>query len=69
LKVLFQVLDYEGSALPSSDKNVPFLSGTPIIPWRISAFFGQPTILKNIYLPFFSSQLMKTWEKPAFTLK
>jgi hypothetical protein len=40
LKVLFQVLNYEGSVLPSSNKNVPFLSETQMIPWRISAFLG-----------------------------
>jgi hypothetical protein len=31
LKVLFQALTYEGSVLPSSNKNIRFLSGTPII--------------------------------------
>jgi hypothetical protein len=40
LKMLFQALTYEGSELLSSKKNIPFLSGTPIIIWRISAFLG-----------------------------
>jgi hypothetical protein len=40
LKVLFQVLNYEGGVLPCSNKNVPFLLETPMIPWGISAFLG-----------------------------